>query len=66
MQPFRVVPSSAVWSTGRLTCIYFIHYDSAGTLLAADMRGGCKGRWLEGAVAAMLQSNGEDRKVVKA
>ena len=32
-----------------------------GTILAAEMRGGARGRWLEGAVASMLQSNGEAR-----
>ncbi|PRW20680.1 water dikinase [Chlorella sorokiniana] len=37
-----------------------------GTLLAADMRGGCKGRWLEGAMASMVQSNGPAVRVLRA
>ena len=33
-------------------------YASTGTLLAAEIRGGSKGRWLQAAVAGMTQSNG--------
>ena len=35
-----------------------------GTLLAADMRGKAKGRWLTGALAAMLQSNREAAQIL--
>ena len=38
---------------------------AAGTLLAADMRGGCKGRWLQAAVAGMMQSNGPALPVLR-
>ena len=35
--------------------------DGAGTLMAADMRGGGKGRWTDAALQAMRQSSGEGR-----
>jgi selenide, water dikinase len=35
-----------------------------GTLLAADMRGKAKGRWLTGALAAMLQPNREAAQIL--
>ena len=42
----------------RATCWYRpSHSVPAGTLLAADMRGRAKGRWIDGAIASMLLSN---------